>query len=42
MEEEKIGSKNRLTPETVILLTVGATAIGIILFHFIKFLITNF
>ena len=41
MEQEKIESKKKLTPESTILLTIGGTALAIIVYRLIYLIITG-
>ena len=41
MEQNKVESKKRLTPESTILLTVGATALVIVVYRIIRLIITG-
>ncbi len=41
MEQNEVKNKKRLTPESTILLTIGGTALAIIVFRIIYFIITK-
>ena len=41
MEQEKIDNKKRLTPESTILLTIGGTAIAIVVYRILYFIIAG-
>ena len=40
-EQAKVETKKRLSPESTILLTIGATALSVVLYRIIYFIVTG-
>lgn len=40
-EEKKVNVKNRLSPESTILLTIGGTALAIVVYRLLYYIITG-